>query len=106
MDIGISPWTPSTRLTKNRTFISANCRIEFSVPRQLSEVNTLHLVSVTGGHKVDRGGTYKLSEGVALVTLLLEREGREAAVRRLLSVEPDLGSTPTAREFGGGAQTA
>lgn len=59
-------------MTWKRTFISADCRVEFSLPCQLSEVNTLRLVSVTGGHEADRGGTYKLFEGVALVALLLE----------------------------------
>jgi len=60
------------RLTKGRTVISANCWIEFSVPCQIGEVETLRLVSVTDGHKVDGGGTYKLFEGVTLVALLLE----------------------------------
>jgi len=46
---------------------------------------------------VGRGGTYEFFEGIAFVTLLLKREGREAATfRRLLSVEPSLGSTPEA----------
>lgn len=51
-----------------------------------------------------RGGTYELSEGVALIALLLEREAREATVRRLLSVEPDLGSTPETRELREGVE--
>lgn len=62
-------------------------------------------VSVTGSHKVDRRGTYKLFQGVTLVALLLEREAREAAaVRRLLSVEPYLGSAPAMIEFGKGLE--
>jgi len=78
-----------------RTFISTNRRIKFSVPRQFGEVDTLRLVSVTGGQRMERGGTHKLLEGVALVALRLERETWKAtAVRRLLSVEPDLGSAP------------
>jgi len=55
-----------------RTLISSNCWIEFSAPCQLSEVDTLCLVSVIGGYIVDERRTYKFFEGVTLVALLLE----------------------------------
>lgn len=49
------------------------------------------------------GGTYKLFESVALISLLLEREARKtAAARRLLSIEPDLRSPSVTARAGKG----
>lgn len=39
----IRTWIPNTM--ERRTFISANCRIEFPFPRQFSKVDALRLVS-------------------------------------------------------------
>ena len=86
---------------RRRTFIPANRWIELSLPCQLSQVDTLRLVSVTGGHRADRGRTYKLFESVTFVALL-EREAREATARGPLCVGSDLGSVPAMLEFGEG----